>query len=151
MDRYPVPREVILVRIKTQDDAVTGIALSVTLGLGIGVMAGMILGELLGDVHPERVKGAVGRLRPAPPGDSDGSVIVEHAITEAIHDAVPGSRVTAQALGNGIVELTGTAPDTASRQLAGRIAQEMPSADVVVNRIRVLDDGESGRRTSPVD
>ncbi len=151
MSLYQVPREATLVRIKTQQDAVTGIALSATLGLGIGVMAGMILGELLGDVHPERVRGAVGRLRPAGGDETDEPEIIEQAIIEAIEDAVPGAAVTAQALGNGIIELTGSAPDAASRQLAGRIAQGMPNADVVVNRIQVVDDGDhAGRRSSPV-
>jgi osmotically-inducible protein OsmY len=43
------------------------------------------------------------------------------------------------ALGDGIVELTGTAPDVITRQLAGDIARDVPGAVVVVNRILVED------------
>ena len=133
-----------MVRVRREDDdqrGVTGIALSAALGLGVGVLGGMVLRELLSDVSTEPVKNAWIRLRQADTGEAEwqDAEAVEQAVKRAL-DKDPESamlEVKATALGDGIVELTGTVPEALDRQLAGDIARGVPGADIVVNRILV--------------
>lgn len=136
-----------MVRIEQEQEhrGVTGIALSAALGLGIGVLGGIIARELLTGLNTEPVKSAVRRLRPE--GDMEEEqdpLAVQQSVEQALVDD-PGTqalRVRVEALGDGIVELTGTVPDALSRQLAGDVARGVPGADVVVNRVLV--EGSNG-------
>lgn len=124
-----------------------GLSVSTAAGLGLGVLAGIIVGELLGDVHSERVRGAVRRLRGTPRARSGaGERTLERAVRDAL-DENPSTRelrVSVHALGDGIVELTGTVPDADARPLANRVAQGVTGVHIVVNRLLIEDDG--GRR-----
>ncbi len=132
-----------MVRIKREEDeqrGVTGIALSAALGLGIGVLGGMVMRELLSDVSTEPVKNALGRLRhPETHDEPEDRESVERAVQDALGEDPDAAllEVKAAALGDGIVELTGTVPDALDRQLAGDIARGVSGADIVVNRILV--------------
>jgi osmotically-inducible protein OsmY len=136
-----------LVRIEQEQEhrGVTGIALSAALGLGIGVLGGIIGRELLTGFNTEPVKSAVRRLRPeADIEDEQDPLAVQQSVEQALADD-PGAqalRVRVEALGDGIVELTGTVPDALSRQLAGDVARGVSGADVVVNRVLV--EGSNG-------
>jgi osmotically-inducible protein OsmY len=131
-----------LVRIEHGEErrSVTGIALSAALGLGIGVLGGMIVREFFTGVSTEPVKRAVRRLRTAEEMEDDQDpAILERSIGQAL-DEDPGTQeldVRVEALGDGIVELTGIVPDALSRQLAGDVARGVPGAGVVVNRVLV--------------
>ena len=132
-----------MVRIKREEDeqrGVTGIALSAALGLGIGVLGGMVMRELLSDVSTEPVKNALGRLRQTETHDEpEDRESVERAVQDALGEDPDAAtlEVKAAALGDGIVELTGTVTDALDRQLAGDIARGVSGADIVVNRILV--------------
>lgn len=136
-----------MVRIEQEQEhrGVTGIALSAALGLGIGVLGGIIARELLTGLDTEPVKSAVRRLRPE--GDMEEEqdpLAVQQSVEQALADD-PGTQslhVRVEALGDGIVELTGTVPDALSRQLAGDVARGVSGADVVVNRVLV--EGSNG-------
>jgi hypothetical protein len=144
-----------LVRVQQQEEerqGVTGIALSAAAGLGLGVIGGMILRELLGSVSTEPVRQAVRRL--SRPG-IDRTGIDPQEVERSIYEAIAGDpdtqalEVEATALGDGLVELTGTVPSELDRQLAGDVARSVVGAEVVVNRIlvegsdRVASDPES--------
>ena len=132
-----------MVRVKREEDeqrGVTGIALAATLGLGIGVLGGMVLRELLSGVSTEPVKNALSRLRRPETGDEpEDPESVQRAVEDALGEDPDAAllEVKAAALGDGIVELTGTVPDALDRQTAGDIARGVPGADIVVNRILV--------------
>ncbi len=136
-----------LLSARQEDDRVTGIAISAALGIGIGVVAGLILWEWLGDVGTEPVRRVVRRVRSQesdkPQEDLEG---LEQAIKEAFGES-PHLRefdLDAEALGDGIVDVTGVVPDEPLRELAGEIANQVPGADVVVNRVLV-----EGQETAP--
>jgi len=132
-----------LVRVKREEDeqrGVTGIVLSAALGLGLGVLGGMVMRELLSDVSTEPVKNAWSRLRQPETGDEpEDRESVERAVDDALGEDPDAAllEVKAAALGDGIVELTGTVSDALDRQLAGDIARGVSGADIVVNRILV--------------
>jgi osmotically-inducible protein OsmY len=131
-----------LVRIEQEEErrGVTGIALSAALGLGIGVLGGIIVRELLTGVSTEPVKSAVRRLRhEVDIEDDQDPAVVERSVEEALENdpGTQGLNVRVEALGDGIVELTGTVPDALSRQLAGDVARGVTGAQVVVNRVLV--------------
>lgn len=119
---------------------VTGIALAAALGLGIGVVGGMILHELFASVTAAPAKLArrlSGRSEP-----EDG--FVDPAVLErSVYEALGGDPdtesldVVVTALGDGILELTGTVRDAKEQQLAGDVARSVVGADIVVNRILV--------------
>jgi osmotically-inducible protein OsmY len=128
-----------LAHVRHKDEGVTGIALSAALGLGVGLVGGMLLRGLLSDVATEPVRDAVRNLRRSGRNAPSNPEEVEHAVSLALRDD-PDTRdlaVRVDALGDGIVELTGTAPDPLSRQIAADIARAVPGADIVVNRILV--------------
>jgi osmotically-inducible protein OsmY len=131
-----------LVRIEQEEErrGVTGIALSAALGLGLGVLGGIIVRELLTGVSTEPVKSAVRRLRhEVDIEDDQDPAVVERSVEEALENdpGTQGLNVRVEALGDGIVELTGTVPDALSRQLAGDVARGVTGAQVVVNRVLV--------------
>jgi hypothetical protein len=123
------------------------VALATAAGLGIGLLAGIVAGEFLGDVNPDRVKRVVGRLRRSgadhvEPDPRD----LERAVAAALGEN-PQTRnltITPRALGDGVVELTGTAPDSEARHLAGKVSRGARGADVIVNRILVEGDDIPG-------
>ena len=139
-----------MVRVKREGDNVTGIALSAALGLGIGVIGGMLVRQFLSDLATEPVKNAVRGLRRAQRAEPPDGEELERAIETAL-DEDPDTHslnVKVEALGDGIVELTGTTPDALSREIAADIARGVPGADIVVNRI-LVDTGESSVADSP--
>jgi hypothetical protein len=141
-----------LAHIREEGEGVTGIALSATLGLGIGLVAGMLLRGFLSDLDPEPVRNAVRGLRKSDSARPADPEEIEHAVISALHDDPDTAPlpISAESLGDGIVELTGTAPDPLSRQIAADIARGVPGADIVVNRILVeASDGPSAVSPSP--
>lgn len=146
-----MPREETLVRIHSSDDHWVGIVLSAAAGLGAGVVAGLIVGEWLGDVHGDRVRRALRRLRAPAPLPAADPETVELAVRAALQDhrATRDLELDVRALGDGLVELTGRAPDQAARRLAGEIAEQVEGADVIVNRILVDESGAPERRANP--
>jgi osmotically-inducible protein OsmY len=113
------------------------LTLSAAAGLGTGIVAGVLMGGLMGAVHPERLRRAMGRMRRrAVPQDPH---VVERAVRQALRDSAltRNLEIRVHALGDGLVELTGTAPTAAARREAGEAARTVPGADVVVNRILV--------------
>ncbi len=145
-----MPQEATLIRIHHREQHWAGVVLSAAAGLGVGLLTGLVVGELLGDVDGERVRRAVRRLRPAaaPLADPDD---VERAVQAALteHPATRSLAVEARAVGNGIVELTGRAPDDAARQLAADVARGVDAVEVVVNRILVGESDAPQRRANP--
>lgn len=125
--------------LRRERDSWAGVALSAAAGLGAGLLAGLLVSEVFGNVDSERLRRAVARLRARPAADADDPAAVEAAVQEALR-ANPSTRrlsVAARALGDGIVELTGAAPDATARRLAGDVARGVAGADIVVNRILV--------------
>jgi hypothetical protein len=128
------------------------VALATAAGLGLGVLAGLVGGELLGDLGTERVKGAVRRI-----SRSERAVLeldpqdVERAVTSALaeHPKASDLAVGVRALGDGVVELSGTVPDNAARRIAAKIARGVAGAQVVVNRILVEGDDVPRRHSPP--
>ena len=127
-------------------------ALATAAVLGLGVLAGMVGGELLGDLGSERVKGAVRRLRrserEAPESDPQD---IERAVVAALeeHPKAAELAISVRALGDGVVELSGTVPDTAGRRIAAKVARSVAGAEVVVNRILVEGDDVPRRHPTP--
>jgi len=130
------------------------VALATAAGLGVGLLAGIVASEFLGDVNPERVRRVVRRLRRGEAGPSEHDPrVVERAVAAALGEN-PQTRdltITARALGDGVVELTGTAPDPEARRLAGKVSRGAPGADVIVNRILVEGEDIPPRRSAPHD
>jgi hypothetical protein len=124
-----------------------GTTLFAALGLGLGLVCGMVLSEMLGNVHPERVRSAVRRMREG--GDSEvlDPEQVERNLLSALrgNPTTRGSDINVKALGDGLVELTGTVPDERTRTIARDLAVAAAGAEVVVNRLLVegVDTGES--------
>jgi osmotically-inducible protein OsmY len=104
------------------------------------LLFGLVVGELLGDVDRDRVRRTVRRFRPMDDEEStDGDELLEHALLD-VFKGNPATReldLNASALGGGLVELTGTAPDETTRELAAELARGVIGAEVVVNRILV--------------
>lgn len=108
--------------------------------MGVGIVAGIVLGEFLGRVDTDRLRATVRRLRrpvgKLPPGDLEA---IRRDVSGALNEN-PKTRalqVDVRALGDGVVELTGEAPDREARELAGTIARGVAGTHVVVNRMRV--------------
>ena len=127
-----------IVHRESADDQVVGVALTAALGFATGLFAGMVVGELLGDVDSGRVRGALRKLR-----RSSETTLDPDTLEDAVRDALAGDEktrdlgVAVHSPGDGLVELTGVAPDAVSRQAAGDLARRVSGASVVVNRILV--------------
>ena len=145
-----MPREDVLIRIRRERDDRLGLAIAATIGLGAGVFAGMVVGEMFGKVNSERVLGAVGKLRPRSRRPVDPHVL-ERAVLEALRAAAATRdlELKVHALGDGLVEITGTAPDAASRIAAGITARTVLGADVVVNRVLIEGNDIPARKSVP--
>jgi hypothetical protein len=125
--------------IDERDRGITGIALSAAFGFGLGIIGGMFLRDFVGGVNTEAVKKAVRRLNEPLPETKQDLGAIEDAVVEAWEDD-PDLRsmpLAVEALGDGIVEITGTASTAMTRQLAGDVARSVPGADVVLNRIHI--------------
>ncbi len=125
-----------------ESGSVLGLALTGAFGFGAGLLFGIVAGELLGDVDQDRVKRAVRRFR-SPDTDDDesaeGDVRLEYDLLEVLKGN-PATRqldLNVSALGGGLVELTGTAPNETTRELAADLARGVLGTEVVVNRILV--------------
>lgn len=104
----------------------------------MGVIAGFFVGEFAGQVDIARIRKAVRGLGPSPREDIDPEAL-RREVTEVL-DANPTTRrmgIVASAIGNGIIELEGTAQDESERELAGTLVRDNTSAPVVINRILV--------------
>jgi len=136
---------------KHHDSAgVTGIALSAALGLGIGFIGGIFLRGLVSGLDTEPVRNAVRNLRKSAASDVPDLEEIERTVLDALEDD-PDTRelqIAVEALGDGIVELTGTTRDPLSRQIAADIARSVPGADIVVNRI-LVEGGDGAPTASP--
>lgn len=116
-----------------------GIAVSAALGLGVGVVVGLVAGELMGNVNPDRVRHAMRRVRRRTGEQAENPGAVEREILSILRSnaATRGLPLTVRSMAPGLVELTGTAPDEATREVAGRLARGVPGARTLVNRILV--------------
>ena len=150
MDRLRVLRGGRLVSIEREGGDWLGITISAVAGLGLGLVAGMAFGEYFSEVDPGRVTGAVKRLkrRPTEPVAAPGDI--ERAVNGALNEN-PQTRhldVRARALGEGIVEITGTVPDADARAHAATVARGVAATVVVVNRVLVEGDDVPRRRAA---
>jgi len=128
-----------LAYIDGKDRDITGVALSAALGFGLGVVGGLLLREFVGGVNTEPMKKAVRRLND-PPGEPKQDLrAIEDAVIQAWEDDpdVRSLPLAVEALGDGIIEITGTAANPMTRQLAGDVARRVQGADVVLNRIHI--------------
>jgi len=142
MDRVRVLRGGRLVSIEREDSDWLGITISAIAGLGLGMAAGIALGEFFSEVDPERVSGAVRRLKKRSTEPPAAPEEIERAVAGALGEN-PLTRhldVRAHALGEGIVEITGTVPDAEAREHAATVARGVAGTYVVVNRILVEGD-----------
>ena len=138
---YPRPTGGALRQSDHESGSALGLAFTGAFGFGAGLLFGLVFGGLLGDVDQDRVKRAVRRFRPGDDRlpDDEEEDRVEHDLLDALKNN-PATRqldLSVSALGGGLVELTGTAPDETTRELAADLARGVLGADVVVNRILV--------------
>ncbi len=137
---YPGPMGGALRQSDHESGSALGLALTGAFGFGAGLLFGLVAGGLLGDVDQDRVKRAVRRFRPT---DDDESVEGDERLEHDLLDVLKGNPATRQldlnvsALGGGLVELTGRAPDETTRELAADLARGVLGTEVVVNRILV--------------
>jgi osmotically-inducible protein OsmY len=99
----------------------------------------MVSGGLFGRVNSDRFRHVVSRLRSREQAEAEDPDQLERDLLTTLRSN-PTTRsldLAVRALGGGLVELTGTVPEEATRELAGRLARGVPGADVVVNRILV--------------
>ncbi len=130
-------------RHRGETDDTLGIALVGALGFGAGLLVGLVGGGLLGDVDSDRVRSVVRRFRPDGEISEDG-LDEEPERTEddllAMLESNPATRglnLEVHALGEGLIEITGVAPDQRTRELAGELARGVVGSAVVVNRVLV--------------
>ena len=100
----------------------------------------------------EPVKKAVRRLSGQHETPEEDLSSVEDAVIQALEDD-PDLRPLAlavEALGDGIVEITGTASSQMTRQLAGDVARSGQGADVVLNRIHIEGTAPEEEESEPV-
>jgi hypothetical protein len=140
-----------LVRICNNDRDWLGLTVSAVAGLGIGVIAGITFGDSLGRFGGERFGRVLRHLRrPVTDEPLDEPEVARQAVLDALaqHPGTRGLEIDVRALGDGIVELTGTAPDEDARELAGTAARAAAGTTVVVNRLLVAD-GKRSTRQAP--
>lgn len=99
-------------------------------------MTGLVVGEFLGTMDADRVRRWRARraARGTPHPDTVAAAVRERLRDNPTTDSLA---LTVHAVGHGVVELTGTAPDEMAREIAGDLARGVPGADVVVNRVLV--------------
>lgn len=108
----------------------------------MGLLAGIVAGELLGDINAERFKRGLRRMgggdKVAQAKEIDPTQL-ERTVVSALkrNNGTRLLTVAAHALGNGILELVGTAPDERSREQATEIARTVRGVLTVVNRVLV--------------
>ena len=113
--------------------------LAAVAGFGIGLVFGVVAGELLGEVNSTRVKEAVLRLRP---GDVEVGTDPDQLAVD-LQQALRNNPTTRDLdlsvgiLGEGLVEVSGSAPDERTRELAGALLNSVRGTERVVNRILV--------------
>ena len=135
-----------MVHIERKDRDVTGIALTAALGFGIGLVGGIFLRDFLGGVNTEPVKKAVRRLSGPQAEPRKQLTAIEDSVVAA-WETDPDLRplpLAVEALGDGIVEVTGTASSGMTRQLAADVARSVQGADVVLNRIHIEETSSEG-------
>jgi hypothetical protein len=105
------------------------------------LLFGLVAGGLLGDVDSDRVKRAVRRLRSTDEEDAvaEGLDRIEHELLDVLkhNPATRQLSLTVRAMGGGLIELAGTAPDETTRELAADLARGVLGADVIVNHVLV--------------
>ncbi len=141
-----------LIRINDEERDWFGLSLAAAVGLGLGLVAGIAVGDLFGGAVAKRLGRSVRQLRrPAGGPPSEESDHLRQAVLDALteHPATRSLELDVRALGDGIVELTGTAPDADARDLAGSMARAVAGASVVVNRMLVSDRAGSLRQRTP--
>ena len=130
----------VAVRVDEQDSSDgLGVIITGTIGFAVGLVIGIVSGGLLGDVDADRVKRAVRRFRPEDQEPDEDSERVEYDLLRALR-GTPTTRqleLSVQTLGGGLVEIVGTAPDEATRELIGEIARNVEGVGVVVNRVLI--------------
>jgi uncharacterized protein YejL (UPF0352 family) len=126
---------------KQDSDTGFGLAVISAVGFGAGLLFGLVMGGWLGDVHPDRVKRAVGRLRSDDSEEAEDEELdrIEQELLQVLeqHPATRHLDLAVRALGGGLVELTGTAPDEPTRDMVADLARGVGGADVIVNRVLV--------------
>ena len=140
---YRPPMGGALRRHQRETDGTLGIALVGAVGFGAGLLVGLVGGGLLGDVDSDRVRSVVRRFRSDGETSEDG-LDDEPERTEddllAMLESNPATRglnLEVHALGGGLIEITGVAPDQRTRELAGELARGVVRSAVVVNRVLV--------------
>jgi osmotically-inducible protein OsmY len=121
-----------------QERNVLGIVLTAVGAFALGAVAGMAMGGAVGKVHRGRVRTTLDRLSrhaPRKPAELEQAVLAAFRDDEATSDLDLHVAVADQ----GLVELTGVAPDATLRRVAGDIARGVPGVEVVVNRIMIRD------------
>jgi hypothetical protein len=121
------------------DRHVFGITMAALAGLGVGVLCGIVAGELVGTVDGERVKGVVRRIREGDTEEPEDVEFLERDLLSALRSN-PTTRqldLGVKALGQGLVEVTGTAPDERTRELTGALLRNVRGVEAVVNRVLV--------------
>ena len=122
----------------TRDSDLIGTTLAAATGLLAGLAAGMLISSLAGNVDRDRVRRAVQRWR-----GGDRAARNQDELAREVRDLLRSSpetraaKIGVHAVGAGLLELTGSAPDAEMRRTAGEMAQAYPGVDVVVNRILV--------------
>jgi hypothetical protein len=150
MDRVRVLRGGRLVSVEREESDWLENTISAVAGLAVGLAAAVAFGALFSEVDPQRVTGAVRRLKKDPAEPALPPEKVERAVSGALAEN-PGTRhldVGAHALGEGIVEITGTVPDAEARTHAATVARGVAGAYVVVNRILVEGDDVPRRKAA---
>ena len=126
-----------------------GVALVGALGFATGLLVGLVSVGLLGDVDSDRVRRAVRRLRPYVDEDEteDRQDEVEDSLLSTLESnpATRGLNLEVHALGGGLVEITGVAPDQRTRELAGELARDILGSAIVVNRVLVEGTDTNGK------
>jgi len=140
MNRVRLLRGGRLVDAERDDGDWIGITLSAIVGAGLGLFAGLAASQFFSEVSPKGVGGAVrGIGRRSSKGEPPPPEVLERQVTGALGEN-PKTRqldVRARALSEGIVELTGTAPDADARAAAATVARGAVDHAVIVNRILV--------------
>ena len=93
-----------MIRREREDQGVIGIALSAAVGFASGLAAGMIVGEMLGDVHADRVRRALGRLRKKPVAPISPDRVIA-AVQDALREHTPLHRRRRQCLQHRVIDV----------------------------------------------